>query len=249
MFIFSVWNRYPLYTVIVNQKKSSPVLLIGPHIFWHVNHIVSHWNNQETYVYDDEFSINKSNSRLSVLEDKLCSSASNMWHHQFFFCCNFPHTASAFLRHLLQVELSICSQTDGVPSHVALSLSRMGEGQQAESGQILVQTQGTWAEWTLRVGNGARWWLLTFHKYAATDKAQTLSQSHWSVKQLSMKSGGINFDVVCILMCCFPFTANDLISPIKRHLELFLVWPLGYPLSSPYISSYGNITYFSLCGY
>lgn len=135
----------------------------------------------------------------------------NMWRHQFF-CNHISSTASAFLRHLLQVELMKRSSNRWGP---VPCLSRTGEGQQAESGQNLVQTQGTWAEKMLCVGNGAGWWLLIFHKYATGDKTQTLSRCHRTVKLLDVKRGGMNFDAVCILICCFLFTSDNLISPTE----------------------------------
>lgn len=121
--------------------------------------------------------------------------------------------ASAFLRHLPQVGLGFGARTDGVLLRVTFSLSRAAEGQQADSGLKPGSNPGRLSRMKQCVGNGARWWLLTFHKYAAGDKTQTLSRCRRTGKLLGVRRGGMNSDVVCILMCCFLFTANHLHPP------------------------------------
>lgn len=48
-------------------------------------------------------------------------------------------------------------------------------------------------------GNGVRGWLLAFHKYATRQNTDVVTESPDS-ESARVKTGGINFDVVCILM-------------------------------------------------
>lgn len=141
-----------------------------------------------------DFLVNQRMNKQKTWIDKLPFWSPNMQHHQFF-CNHFSTTASAFLRRLLQGELPQMGSRS--MSHVVsaggLKDSRLSQDQTRLKPGAPEQNKCCVME--------------------REDGYLPLINMLLETKHRRCHSVFHNFDGVCILMCCFLFTANSLVSP------------------------------------
>lgn len=119
-------------------------------------------------------------------------SSPNVWRHHSS-CNHFTDTASAFLRHSLQVELiqTFLGQMGSRSMSHLVSAGRVKDGRLSQD-KTWFKLGAPERNKCCVMGNGAGWWPLSVHKNATSDKTQTLSRCLRTVKLLSVKRGGRN---------------------------------------------------------